>query len=69
MPKRSWPRSPIRLEPGEWLRWQINLRFGATYPGGRDWSYRLETLNLTYGGRADFSGKPDRSATELGDLR
>lgn len=69
MPRRNRPRSPVRLEPGEWLRWQVNLRFGATYSSGREWSYQLETLNLAYGGRPDFTGKPTRSVTELGDLR
>ncbi|MFB9690226.1 hypothetical protein [Amycolatopsis plumensis] len=69
MPKRNWPRSPVRLERGEWLRWQINQRFGPVCSCGSDWSYRLETLNLAYGGRADFTGKPTRSVTELGDLR
>ncbi|WIX87938.1 hypothetical protein [Amycolatopsis sp. DG1A-15b] len=69
MPKRNWPRSPVRLERGEWLRWQFNLRFGSTCSCGSEWSYRLETLNLAYGTRADFTGKPTRSVTELGDLR
>ncbi|MBE8523749.1 hypothetical protein ILP97_40740 [Amycolatopsis sp. H6(2020)] len=68
-PARKWRPSPIRLERGEWLRWQVNLRFGSTCACGSDWSYRLETLNLAYGGPADFTGKPTRSVTELGDLR
>jgi hypothetical protein len=69
MPKRNWRPSPVRLEPGEWLRWQVNLRFGATCECGSDWSYRLETLNLAYGGRADFTGTPTRTVIERGDLR
>ncbi|WP_086843915.1 hypothetical protein [Amycolatopsis kentuckyensis] len=69
MPKRNRPRSPVRLEPGEWLRWQINLRFGPACSCGSDWSYRLETLNVAYGGPADFTGKPNRSVIELGNLR
>ncbi|MEV6441812.1 hypothetical protein [Amycolatopsis sp. NPDC051716] len=69
MPKRGWRRLPVRLEPGEWLRWQFNLRFGATCGCGSDWSYRLETLNLAYGRPAGFSGKPARSVIELDDLR
>ncbi|MEU4525581.1 hypothetical protein AB0F52_43515 [Amycolatopsis sp. NPDC024027] len=68
-PKRNWRPSPVRLEPGEWLRWQFNLRFGATCGCGSDWSYRLETLNLAYGRPADFSGKPSRTVIELDDLR
>jgi hypothetical protein len=69
MPRRAWRPPPIRLRPSEWLRWQVNLRFGATCGCGSDWSYRLETLNLAYGGRADFSGKPTRAVIERGDLR
>jgi len=68
-PRRKWQPSPIRLERGEWLRWQINLRFGATSSRGSEWSYRLETLNLAYGGPADFTGEPDRSMIELRDLK
>jgi hypothetical protein len=63
------PRFAIRLQPGEWLRRQINQRFGPACSCGSDWTYRLETLNLAYGGPADFTGKPTRSVTELGDLR
>jgi len=68
-PERKWRPSPVRLERGEWLRWQFNLRFGATCGCGSDWSYRLETLNVAFGARPDFTGTPTRSITELGDLR
>ncbi|MEU5264028.1 hypothetical protein [Amycolatopsis sp. NPDC021455] len=69
MPRRAWRPQPVRLRPGEWLRWQFNLRFGSTFSSGRAWSYRLETLNLAYGGHPDFSGKPTRTVIERGDLR
>lgn len=68
-PWRRWRPPPVRLEPGEWLRRQINLRFGATCGCGSDWSYRLETLNVAYGRPADFTGTPARSVIERGDLR
>ncbi|HET6708893.1 hypothetical protein [Amycolatopsis sp.] len=68
-PDRKWRPAPVHLRPGEWLRWQINYRFGSTCECGSDWSYRLDTLNLSYGGPADFTGTPTRSVTELGDLR
>ncbi|WP_326946372.1 hypothetical protein OG439_44580 [Amycolatopsis sp. NBC_01307] len=67
-PRREW-RPMVRLEPGEWLRWQINHRFGATCMCGSEWSYRLETLSLAYGGVPDFTGTPTRTVAELGDLR
>ncbi|WP_206797598.1 hypothetical protein [Amycolatopsis sp. MtRt-6] len=68
-PNREWRPEPVHLRPGEWLRWQINYRFGSTCECGSDWSYRLDTLNLAYGGPVDFTGKPTRSVTELADLR
>ena len=68
-PKREFRPAPVHLRPGEWLRWQINYRFGSTCECGGQWRYRLETLNLAYGGRPDFSGKPTRSVIERGDLR
>lgn len=69
VPRRAWRPPPVRLAPGEWLRWQVNQRFGSTCSSGIAWSYRLETLNLAYGRRADFSGKPTRTVIERGDLR
>ncbi|WP_328613848.1 hypothetical protein OHS18_36665 [Amycolatopsis sp. NBC_00355] len=41
----------------------------ATCLCGSEWSYRLETLSLAYGGVPDFTGTPTRTVTELGDLR
>ncbi|MEU4249229.1 hypothetical protein AB0F15_17640 [Amycolatopsis sp. NPDC026612] len=69
MPQRKWRPPPVRLEPGEWLRWQVNLRFGATCGCGSDWTYRLETLNLAYGAVPGFTGTPTRTVAERGDLR
>jgi hypothetical protein len=63
------PPGPSGLEPGEWLRWQVNLRFGATCGCGSDRQYRLETVNLAYGGVPDFTGTPTRTVIERGDLR
>jgi hypothetical protein len=68
-PKREWRPSPVHLRPGEWLRWQFNLRFGSTCECGSDWTYRLETLNLAYGGVPGFTGSPARTVVERGDLR
>jgi hypothetical protein len=68
-PHRDWRPAPVRLRAGEWLRWQINYRFGSTCECGAQWRYRLETLNLAYGPVAGFTGTPTRSVTELGDLR
>jgi hypothetical protein len=68
-PRRDWRPAPVRLRPGEWLRWQINYRFGSTCECGAQWRYRLDTLNLAYGEAPDFAGTPNRSVTELGDLR
>ncbi|MGW5722265.1 hypothetical protein ACWEVP_39250 [Amycolatopsis sp. NPDC003865] len=68
-PNRAWRPSPVRLLPGEWIRWQVNMRFGATCQCGSDWSYRLETLNLAYRAKPDFRGTPTRSVIERADLR
>lgn len=38
MPLRDWRHPAVQLAPGEWLRWQINYRFG----GCTNWTYRLE---------------------------
>ncbi|GLY41773.1 hypothetical protein Amsp01_077960 [Amycolatopsis sp. NBRC 101858] len=68
-PRRDWRPAPVRLRPGEWLRWQINYRFGSMCSCGAEWRYRLETLNLAYGTVADFAGEPTRTVIERGDLR
>jgi hypothetical protein len=68
MPRR-WRRPPaVRLSRGEWVRWQVNYRF--PYEDG--WSYRLDTLNLTYGPVASsdvFAGAPTVSVDERASLR
>jgi hypothetical protein len=68
-PRREWRPEPVALRPGEWLRWQINYRFGSTCECGGEWRYRLETLNVAYGTVPDFTGTPDRTVVERGDLR
>ncbi|WP_344894055.1 hypothetical protein [Actinomadura meridiana] len=69
MPRR-WRRPPaVRLAPGHWLRWQINYRF--TGPHGGEWTYQLDTLNITYGPAPAnlFLGTPTHHITELAPLR
>jgi hypothetical protein len=70
MPRR-WRRPPaVRLARGEWLRWQVNYRFGSSWGG--DWTYRLDTLNLVHGpadSRDLFLSKPIYHINELGSLR
>jgi hypothetical protein len=68
-PSREWRPAAVHLRPGEWLRWQINYRFGSTCECGGQWRYRLDTLNLAYGGVPDFTGTPTRTVIERGDLR
>lgn len=68
-PRREWRPGPVHLLPGEWLRWQINYRFGSTCECGAQWRYRLETLNLAYGAVPDFTGEPAHTVIERGDLR
>jgi hypothetical protein len=70
MPRRSRRPPAVRLARGEWLRWQVNYRFGSSWGG--DWTYRLDTLNLVHGqaGSPDlFLGKPVYYINELGSLR
>lgn len=38
----------VRIQPGQWLRWQITYR-RAGLLGRGPWYYRLDTLNLAYG--------------------
>lgn len=68
-PRRAWRPRPVRLIPGEWLRWQINYRFGAQCTCGDEWHYRLDTLNLAFGRPAGFTGRPTRTVDERGSLR
>ncbi|RAS63672.1 hypothetical protein C8D87_10673 [Lentzea atacamensis] len=68
---RRWARpSPVRLQRGEWVRWQLNHRWVRPRDGG--WNYEMTTLNLAYGGVADlkvFLGKPTRLVDERARLR
>lgn len=68
-PKREWRPAPVHLRPGEWLRWQINYRFGSMCECGAQWHYRLDTLNVAHGTVPGFAGKPTRTVVERGDLR
>jgi hypothetical protein len=66
---RRWRRPPaVWLRPGEWVRWQVNYRFSSRL---REWTYRLDTLNLAYGPTAAdvFTGDPTRYVDERGPLR
>lgn len=56
---RHGQRPAVRLEPGQWIRWQINYRFVDCCTG--EWYYRLDTLNLAHGAtRPDvFLAAPD----------
>ncbi|OKJ06164.1 hypothetical protein [Kitasatospora sp. CB01950] len=44
------PRRPpaVRLQPGQWVRWQLNYRFSSA-AGVRGWSYWMDTFNVAYG--------------------
>ncbi|MFF7728537.1 hypothetical protein [Streptomyces sp. NPDC008001] len=67
-PRRNRRPPKVRLVPGQWVRWQINYRYGNQ---GGPWAYRLETFNVAYGAApADvFLGTPTRSVDERGFLR
>lgn len=66
-PMRRYRPQAVWIQRGEWVRWQINYRFG----GESEWSYRLETLNIAYGDvRSDvFLGTPHRFVDEREHLR
>jgi hypothetical protein len=67
VPRRDWRPPAVRLAPGQWLRWQINYRFG----GRTNWTYRLETFNVAYGPLPPkvFLSVPTRRIDERGSLR
>ncbi|WP_344844774.1 hypothetical protein [Kribbella ginsengisoli] len=68
MPPRS--RHPaVRIEAGEWLRWQLNYRL-VHYNSG-EWIYQLDTFNIGYATTDPrvFLGTPPRVIDELGSLR
>ncbi|GGN25153.1 hypothetical protein GCM10011609_79280 [Lentzea pudingi] len=69
-PRRSNRPSPVRLQRGEWVRWQLNHRWARPRDGG--WNYLLTTLNLAYGSPRDakvFLGTPTRHVDERTHLR
>lgn len=67
MPTRH-RRPPRRsLDPGQWIRWQVNYRLSADH----GWSYRLITWNVGLRGSwasGLFLGEPDVTVAELADL-
>jgi hypothetical protein len=56
------------MEPGSWLRWQINYRSPTGFDG--QWIYHLHTINIAAGPVAPdvFLGVPDRYISELASL-
>lgn len=70
IPPRPRRPSAVRLEPGQWLRWQLNYRFSSA-AGIRGWSYWLDTFNVAYGPvTADvFLGTPAFHVDEQGPVR
>ncbi|MFD6416245.1 hypothetical protein [Streptomyces sp. NPDC060194] len=69
-PRRDRRPPSVRLAPGQWLRWQINYRFGGGWSD--TWTYRLDTLNIAYGPTsADvfLTTPPTRTVDERGFLR
>ncbi|MFD0369805.1 hypothetical protein [Streptomyces sp. NPDC127114] len=68
-PRRRRPPA-VRLEPGQWVRWQLNYRFSGV-TSARDWSYWLDTFNVAYGpvDRDAFLSEPPTLVDERGPLR
>ncbi|MFB9431775.1 hypothetical protein [Streptoalloteichus tenebrarius] len=66
------PRRPpaLRLELGQWLRWQLNYRTSDERET-EGWSYHLHTFNVAYGPVAAdvFLGTPTHLVDERGHLR
>ena len=70
MPRRNRRPPAVRLSPGQWLQWQINYRFVGTRGG--QWSYRLDTFNITYvptSPEVFLDTPPTRRVDERGILR
>ncbi|HEX2144135.1 MAG TPA: hypothetical protein VHG10_06485 [Glycomyces sp.] len=69
IPHRKQRPPAVRIERGEWLRWQVNYRF-AGLSGGK-WTYRLDTLNVVNGPASTniFIGAPTRHVDECAILR
>ncbi|MFF1508107.1 hypothetical protein [Streptomyces sp. NPDC058326] len=68
-PRRRRPPA-VRLEPGQWVRWQLNYRFSSAM-GIRGWSYWLNTFNIAYGpvDREVFLSEPTFLIDESGPVR
>ncbi|WP_328942012.1 hypothetical protein OG259_10400 [Streptomyces sp. NBC_00250] len=68
-PRRRRPPA-VRLEPGQWVRWQLNYRF-SSFTGRQDWSYWLDTFNIAYGpvDREVFLSEPTFLVDETGPVR
>ncbi|WP_328297050.1 hypothetical protein OG389_03980 [Streptomyces sp. NBC_00435] len=67
---RRWRRPPaVRLARGQWLRWQVNYRFGGGHAD--QWTYRLDTFNIAYGPVSPllFRTVPTRHMDERAHLR
>jgi hypothetical protein len=60
----------VRLNPGQWVRWQLNCRFSSA-AGMQDWSYWLDTFNIAYGpvNTDVFLSTPTLFIDEQGPLR
>jgi hypothetical protein len=70
IPHRLRRHPAVRLNRGEWLRWQINYRFAGGTRGDQ-WTYRFDTFNIAYGEVAAdlFMGVPARHVDERTLLR
>jgi hypothetical protein len=66
-PERRYRPQAVWIPRGEWVRWQINYRFG----GESEWRYSLDTLNIAYGDVSSdiFLGTPHRLIDEREHLR
>ncbi len=70
IPPRPRRLPAVNLQPGQWVRWQLNYRFSSA-AGVRDWSYWLDTFNIAYGPVAPdaFLGEPSVYVDERGPVR
>ncbi|ANZ36178.1 hypothetical protein BBK82_08990 [Lentzea guizhouensis] len=70
-PRRDRRPPAVRIPRGEWVRWQINHRFGGCACGS-EWVYELVTMNVAYGVVRDpgvFLGEPTKFVDERAWLR
>jgi hypothetical protein len=70
LPPRQRQPPAVRLNPGQWVRWQLNYRFSSA-AGMQDWSYWLDTFNIAYGpvNTDVFLSTPTLFIEEQGPLR